>query len=533
LRLRGPTLLSSVDGILTASLGPAQICEQVSRALNAILPNARNVVAFNEFDSLRPVPSDASPALISALTACVETGEPVEIEAGDTTMLALPLKGHELLCGGLAVSAGNSNPAPWELAHVRHFLQSLADRVGLALEPVIRRLRQESQPSSESAPSASSLYADLVELVLQDRGLTEVVDAAAKACEAEIAIVDVFGTPMAGVMPAQIDVELQLTAGGHTLGRLLSSSPARDVAGLETVAQVVSLELAKSKVRFEVEGQLRGSVLDLLLSGEEMDGRELQARASLAGLDLRQEYTPVMFAYNTSDQPDLAGPMAIRSLMRAVQRHLGNPPESVAFSRREGLLVLASAGDGRLLSRVGRFLEELRMLARLDVVGTGIGSPAKAPADYAAAVKRAMLAATLGMRLGLSKPVTSEHLGVHGLLLAIDDLDELREYAQSQIGALLSADDRSGGDLTRTLEAYHASGERLSVAAKLLSVHVNTLKYRIARIESLTGRSLRDPIARFNMYLALYALRLAEPSPVGARQDEMGGLRLAAEANAP
>ena len=533
LRLRGPKLLSSVDGILAASFGPTQICEQVATALNAILPNAQSIVAFKASDSLQTVPNTSpAPVLLSAMTACVECGQAVELESGEMSILALPLRGQNTVCGVLAIAAGNSAPTPWDLAHVRHYLEALTDRVGLALEPLILHLRRESQPAHEATTAGSSLYADLVERVLQDRGLEEVVEAAGRACNAEIAVVDVFGTTMAGNVPADVDVDLQLTAGGHSLGRLLSSASPRHLPGLETAAQVISLELAKSKVRFEVEGQLRGGVLELLLSGADIDGRELQARASLVGLDLRRDYTPVMFAFDTSSRLELTSPMATRSLIRAVQRHLGAPPDSVAFHRPDGLLVLVNNCGPRLQAKVGEVLEELRFLAHLDVVGTGVGTAASRPADYAGAVKKAMLAATLGVRLGMNKPVTSSELGVQGLLLAVEDSDQLREYVQSQIGPLLSSDEKSGGDLTRTLGAYHTSGERLSVAAKLLSVHVNTLKYRLARIESLTGRSLRDPIARFNMYLALYALRLAEPRHPTVIPDELSSIRLATLANA-
>ena len=45
-------------------------------------------------------------------------------------------------------------------------------------------------------------------------------------------------------------------------------------------------------------------------------------------------------------------------------------------------------------------------------------------------------------------------------------------------------------------------------------MHVNTLKHRLARIESVTGRDLDQASDRFNMYLALYALRLTEPDRI-------------------
>ncbi|MER6259283.1 helix-turn-helix domain-containing protein, partial [Streptomyces sp900105245] len=45
-------------------------------------------------------------------------------------------------------------------------------------------------------------------------------------------------------------------------------------------------------------------------------------------------------------------------------------------------------------------------------------------------------------------------------------------------------------------------------AAEGLFVHPNTVRYRLRRIEELTGRSLTDPLTVADLGAALYALRL-------------------------
>jgi sugar diacid utilization regulator/GAF domain-containing protein len=532
LRLRGPALLSSVDGILAGSFGPKQVCEQLLRTLNAVLPNARCAVGITLSGGLQIVPREAATSCLqSALEGCVENGVAIEVRDGVAETLALPLIGETTVCGALAVSSSAQQP-PWKLAHARNYLDALAQRVGRALEPEVLRADVTANGTKEAKSPSAPLYAELVELVLQDHGLDAVVGAAAKACDTGIGIVDVFGCLLAGTAIDNPEVDLELTAGGQSVGRLQTSTSLPDATAVETIARVVSLELAKSKVRFEVEGQLRGDVLERLLSGTEIETRELQARANLAGLDLRLSYTPVMFTFDTTANPELNDAIAMRSLVRAAQRHLGEPPASLAFSRLDGLLVLVANWNPRFEARVERVREELQFLTRLEVIGTGIGTAATEPSDYATAVKKATMAAMLGARLRLNRPVTSDRLGVNGLLLGIADPDNLREYVRSQIGSLLDSDEKSSGELTRTLDAYHRSGERLSVAAGLLAVHVNTLKYRLARIESLTGRSLRDPIVRFNMYLALYALRLIDPAHPATLSDEPPSMNLALTANA-
>ncbi|MER6427529.1 helix-turn-helix domain-containing protein [Streptomyces sp900105245] len=45
-------------------------------------------------------------------------------------------------------------------------------------------------------------------------------------------------------------------------------------------------------------------------------------------------------------------------------------------------------------------------------------------------------------------------------------------------------------------------------AAERLFVHPNTVRYRLRRIEELTGRPLTDPLTVADLGAALYALRL-------------------------
>ncbi|MFD1049721.1 helix-turn-helix domain-containing protein, partial [Kibdelosporangium lantanae] len=60
----------------------------------------------------------------------------------------------------------------------------------------------------------------------------------------------------------------------------------------------------------------------------------------------------------------------------------------------------------------------------------------------------------------------------------------------------------------RTLEAWYAEGGSAKNAGRVLYVHPNTVRYRIRRIEDLTGRDLDRPTCVAEVYLALRAVRL-------------------------
>ncbi|MEU9118839.1 helix-turn-helix domain-containing protein [Streptomyces sp. NPDC048506] len=63
--------------------------------------------------------------------------------------------------------------------------------------------------------------------------------------------------------------------------------------------------------------------------------------------------------------------------------------------------------------------------------------------------------------------------------------------------------------LLETLECWFAAAGSAADAAVLLYCHRNTVRYRLNRLEELTGRSLRDPRAVADLAVALHALRLA------------------------
>jgi DNA-binding PucR family transcriptional regulator len=68
----------------------------------------------------------------------------------------------------------------------------------------------------------------------------------------------------------------------------------------------------------------------------------------------------------------------------------------------------------------------------------------------------------------------------------------------------------SARELITTLRAYLACGMHVEHTATRLFVHQNTVRYRLARFEQLTGTSLRETQVLFEVWWAveLAAMRL-------------------------
>ncbi|WP_067462252.1 PucR family transcriptional regulator [Nocardia amamiensis] len=76
------------------------------------------------------------------------------------------------------------------------------------------------------------------------------------------------------------------------------------------------------------------------------------------------------------------------------------------------------------------------------------------------------------------------------LMLRADDT--ARRLVDSRIRALLSDDSARGGVLAETIRAFADADMNLRDAADALRIHHNTAKYRLRRVQELTGRNVRS-----------------------------------------
>jgi DNA-binding PucR family transcriptional regulator len=92
--------------------------------------------------------------------------------------------------------------------------------------------------------------------------------------------------------------------------------------------------------------------------------------------------------------------------------------------------------------------------------------------------------------------------GLLSRLSSSGDLAPFREVVEP----LVRYDRERGSDLVRTLRVYFACGSNASEAADKLFLHRNSMLYRLARIEKLTGADLKNPRVGLILQLGLLAV---------------------------
>jgi Purine catabolism regulatory protein-like family/PucR C-terminal helix-turn-helix domain/GGDEF-like domain len=154
-------------------------------------------------------------------------------------------------------------------------------------------------------------------------------------------------------------------------------------------------------------------------------------------------------------------------------------------------------------------LESDRSRIRLTV---GVSTPADGVTALAGALHEAQSAGRLAALRALGGGtgqvpavlvVTSDEVASYELLLASVPGSVLRSFRERLLGPLLAYDERHRAELLPTLREFLACSGSWNTCAASMYVHVNTVRYRIRRIEELTGRDLSRLDDQVDFFLAL------------------------------
>jgi purine catabolism regulator len=116
----------------------------------------------------------------------------------------------------------------------------------------------------------------------------------------------------------------------------------------------------------------------------------------------------------------------------------------------------------------------------------------------------------VGLRNGDAPEVAShKDLGAFRLLLSLQDDDALISYCRSVLGPVEQGEGDYGDELLRSLDAFIEYNGHWEKAANALYCHRHTLRYRIRRVEQLTGRDFSNARDRIEFWLALRGRELS------------------------
>ncbi|WP_448316270.1 PucR family transcriptional regulator [Streptomyces sp. CO7] len=302
------------------------------------------------------------------------------------------------------------------------------------------------------------------------------------------------------------------------------------------VTQLVAVERERREPGRTVRRRLAQELLELVQAGAapgEIAARlRVAAPVLLPGLDAAPDWQVVVARVEWQGAED--GAEGARRAQALLEELLADPsaagPEpsdrlAVAVSGEEAvaLVPLPPSGDEGLgaaeeadtADRQPQGLSAESLLAAVrEPLAAGLGDEGRVTLGVSAAVhsaeglRGALEEARHARRVAAARPgavcaAGHQELASHVLLLPFVPDDVRRAFTARLLDPLREYDGRHRAELIPTLEAFlEADGSWTRCAARL-HLHVNTLRYRVGRIEQLTGRDLSRLEDKLDFFLAL------------------------------
>ncbi|MEU6777415.1 PucR family transcriptional regulator ligand-binding domain-containing protein [Streptomyces sp. NPDC046759] len=293
---------------------------------------------------------------------------------------------------------------------------------------------------------------------------------------------------------------------------------------LQGVTQLIAVERDRRDAARTVRRRLAQEVLELVQTGAapaEIAARlRVAAPVLLPGLGAAPHWQVVVARVEWEGGDVDGGPVAQSLLEEVLVDPLATGPEpsdriAVAHTDDEAIALVplpavVAEHDG---SETGLLADSLLQSVR-ETLSAGLDDDGRLTLGVSAAVhsaeglRGALEEARHARRVAAARPgrvcaAGHQELASHVLLLPFVPDDVRRAFTARLLDPLKDYDRRHRAELIPTLEAFLECDGSWTRCATRLHLHVNTLRYRVGRIEQLTGRDLSRLEDKLDFFLAL------------------------------
>jgi purine catabolism regulator len=303
----------------------------------------------------------------------------------------------------------------------------------------------------------------------------------------------------------------------------LESGTPYEINVIEQAVTVMALEIVKHRAVSEVERRYKTFFVQEIINGSIGSRADVISRGAAYGWDLSTAFVPVLIEIR-----DLPGAPVVRRAPRdtsRIQRRLSNAvsrslalvnrePIVVDFGARMLILLGADANAPREASAaVARSFsthvqKELSAASEL-TVSSGIGRLLEDILTLETGFSQAEQALEIGKATRGAGAITHfDELGVYRVLVTRPLHAELVRFSEEILGVLRASDLEQHTSCMATLEALVECNFNLKQTARRMSLHYNTVRYRLAHIQELSGLDLDSGEGRLNLQFAMKVERI-------------------------
>lgn len=403
--------------------------------------------------------------------------------------------------------------------------QSLVSDLVDLLERPIALLTRRGLPLAAAAPSGEG---DLLASLLapgEGRPAVDLLPAHLRTSASEHGLMVDTPLDVAGLELTQTTITVQ--AYDQVIGFLVTWDRPKPLEAWERLAlrhAATALALADLHRHSDAAGATRAyeEFLSLLARSDAADVEAVARRAAHLGINLSHPrfaliIEPDRWPRGTFGRASLETEpwsqrllTTLRTLLREQQA------EALATTKGDQLLALLTAPANLAEGEANRWGLEAaealreRLLEYGFQVTIGLSGPCVGARQLQRGIEEAAQAAWVGTRLlGPGATYCSEHLWFYNTMVQANRNGYMDPGWRRLIRTLLIEDEKSGGQLLRTLDVFLDCQQSFADAARKLYVHPNTVRYRVDKVREILGpRALEDPTLRVAHHLAIKAARL-------------------------
>lgn len=274
----------------------------------------------------------------------------------------------------------------------------------------------------------------------------------------------------------------------------------------------------------ETEMRLRADFILTLAKGLVDSWGVAMEQAKLMGYDLAIPYVCIVgFPKNINDLVQQQNPAQDlnSALMQKTILSIENQINSVGeiYGKKtlftyyqDKFIIYLEPSDMEVKKEIDSFLnlveEKLQNILPDIDIAWGIDDEPKLK-EFQKSFNNAQIALNIGLQQKDARQrFTITNVGLYKVLLSLNNNPDVENLISSTIGKLIDHDQHRNSELVKTLSFYIQNQGQISQTARDLYIHRQSLLYRIQKVESLTGLSLRHPDDFLTLNLCLKLLMM-------------------------
>jgi sugar diacid utilization regulator len=277
------------------------------------------------------------------------------------------------------------------------------------------------------------------------------------------------------------------------------------------IASIIALEMSAEKRASATQWNAREALASELIRGSG-DIDEVIRRAKHLGVPIEAPHVVALISFREGEEWSVPHS---RGIAQAISDRLPGQSVLVTWMPDGAVAIVELPAAGTALTGIGQVKNvlldgsaeapgELSLIAGLSTVCTHASAY---PRGYEEA-QQVVACLDNHSPPARGKVLAADDLGAGRLLLSGTSSSEAKRFVEETFGPLLDGSVGSG-DLILTLVTFFDTGRNVRATAGELGMHENTIRYRMRRIEELTGLDVAaDASAQLRVQVALVALDL-------------------------